>query len=107
MRTSEASGAGAIGFRAGTEEKRGRLRAAAARPSSFDWRRRISPITLAVTVTALICATLFVAYDASRTLSELHRERALAEIVLSLPAASRASGIFTPVSDTSIASKRK
>lgn len=58
MRSSEASGAGAIGFRAG------------------QTKRTPSPLTTAVAATAFLAATLFTAYDAVRTFTDLRAELA-------------------------------
>ncbi len=61
MRSSEAPGAGALGFRASKGTGKGRLRPV--KPQSFSLSR-IAPVA----TTAFLAATLFLAYDAATTL---------------------------------------
>lgn len=70
MRSSDATGAGAEGFGIGQGET-GKVKAGRVETSfRFDISSRISPITIAVALTAFLAATLFVIFDAARTLED-------------------------------------
>lgn len=78
MRSAESSGASVTGFGAGkgkaeTHRQSGNGHAPVARPS----RPGLSPITVAVALTALLSATLFVIYDTASTLEDARRELAV------------------------------
>lgn len=66
MRSSEVSGAGALGFRVGSRKDKTR------RAAAHSWR--FTRTTAAVAATAFLAATLFVAYDTTRTVSAVHRD---------------------------------
>ena len=68
MRSSDASGAGALGFRAGSRNDR-------QRPSASAWQ--FSRTTAAVAATAFLAASLFVAYDAARTFASARQDLAV------------------------------
>lgn len=72
MRSSDASGAGALGFRAGTRNDTKRRRTS---PSVPAWR--FSRTTAAVAATAFLAASLFVAYDAAQTFSVVRQDLAI------------------------------
>ncbi len=75
MRSSEASGAGADGFRVGTGTTNQRLRMRSTRRGKSDaWHQRLSPTTMSVALTALFAATLFVIYDTAKTFDDVRRE---------------------------------
>lgn len=67
MRSAETSGVGANGFQADQDRA---TAASAARPSHRTGYLPVSPITLAVAITAVLAATLFIAYDTVSTLME-------------------------------------
>ena len=73
MRSSDASGAGALGFRAGTrnDRKRRGTRSPSALALSF------SRTTAAVAATAFLAASLFVAYDIAHTFANLRQDLAI------------------------------
>ena len=78
MRSAEASGASVTGFGAGkgkadTHRRDDSGLAQVAHPC----RPGVSPITVAVALTALLCATLFVIYDTARTFDDARRELAV------------------------------
>ncbi|MDB5474291.1 MAG: histidine kinase, partial [Devosia sp.] len=71
MRSAELSDAGAEGFGVG----KGATKSAGAKANSRgvlrrSFRNMISPITAAVALTSVLCATLFVIYDTARTLEQ-------------------------------------
>jgi len=75
MRSSEASGAGANGFRVG----RGMIgeppgSASGERDVPHPWHHRFSPVTTAVALTAFLAATLFIIYDTAKTFDDARRE---------------------------------
>lgn len=83
MRSAEASGASATGLGAGKgkaasrrQQEKGRNSAARALGINF------SPITLAVGLTALLSAALFVVYDTARTFDDTQRELAVIGMAL-------------------------
>jgi two-component system cell cycle sensor histidine kinase PleC len=67
MRSAESSGAGADGFGAGKTALQGGRSKAAQAPAnrSFFFRHHLSPVTVAVGITALLGAALFTLYDVS------------------------------------------
>lgn len=69
MRSSEASGAGALGFRVG-RKARARLRRVRVPGFELPLFGQITPTTVSVAATAFVAAALFLAYDATRTLSD-------------------------------------
>ena len=87
MRSSDASGAGALGFRAGTRNDRKRRGTRSA--SALAWR--FSRTTTAVAATAFLAASLFVAYDAAQTLSAVRRDLAFIGDMLAADLASRST----------------
>ncbi|GLQ55071.1 sensor histidine kinase [Devosia nitrariae] len=92
MRSSDASGAGAEGFGVGQGET-GKVEAAGIKTGfRFDIGGRISPITVAVGLTAFLAATLFVIFDAARTLEDARGQlrligKAVATDLATMPAA--------------------
>lgn len=70
MRSTEASGAGAHGFRASNAKGKGRLRRVVVHSSRVPLLGRITPITLSVAATAFFAAALFVVYDSAVTLGK-------------------------------------
>lgn len=78
MRSAESSGASVTGFGAG-KGKADRHRQPSRSRSAFatHFRFGLSPMTRAVALTALISATLFVIYDAARTIEDARRELAI------------------------------
>ena len=78
MRSAEASGASVTGF--GTAENKAiyrRLANGRNTPASRSHGFVFSPITFAVMLTALLSASLFVAYDTARTFDDARREMAV------------------------------
>lgn len=75
MRSAETSGAGAEGFGVG----KGATRASKAKSAKAKaaLKRQISPVTLSVALTALLCAGLFTAYDAMRTFQDTQHHLSL------------------------------
>lgn len=73
MRSSDASGAGALGFRAGTRNDR--KRRGTRSPSALALR--FSRTTAAVAATAFLAASLFVAYDIAHTFANLRQDLAI------------------------------
>lgn len=77
MRSSEVSGADANGFGMGDGQDDRRLRRqGTTEPKGFG-HRALTPVTLAVAVTAFAAATLFIVYDVATTLGDVKRELAL------------------------------
>lgn len=74
MRSAETSGASATGFGAGKGQSSSRRLPKGRKPSSWPFRIALSPIAIAVGVTASVAAALFVAYDTVRTFEEVRRE---------------------------------
>ena len=75
MRSAEASGASVTGFGAGKGQAGSRRPASKGQaPNAWPFRITLSPITLAVALTALLAAGLFVAYDIARTFDDARRE---------------------------------
>lgn len=70
MRSSGASGAGALGFRVGTDTPSKRSRPI----NRLQLRWRLSHTSAAVAATAFLAASLFVAYDVARTFAEVRSE---------------------------------
>src|SRR5690606_25014244 len=93
MRSSGASGAGALGFRVGTASNTKRRSLPKALLSALDFSRT----TAAVAATAFLAASLFVAYDINRTISDAQQslviigEMLAAEIALRSPAEASAA----------------
>jgi two-component system cell cycle sensor histidine kinase PleC len=73
MRSSDASGAGALGFRAGTRNDRKRR----GTRSSSALALRFSRTTAAVAATAFLAASLFVAYDIAHTFAVVRQDLAI------------------------------
>lgn len=105
MRSSEVSGAGALGFRAGSRSNS--QRRTSKKSSASLWR--FSRTTAAVAATAFLAAGLFVAYDAARTFDDMRRELLLvgraivAEIETLSPADASASLIASGARFTNVA----
>lgn len=81
MRSAEASGASVTGFGAGmgkAEIRRQSNQGNIARPFAIA----LTPVALAVAVTAMVSASLFVAYDTARTFEEARRELSIIGSVL-------------------------
>ncbi|MBJ3785187.1 sensor histidine kinase [Devosia sediminis] len=70
MRSSEISGAGALGFRAGSRKNENRLK-----PAATVWR--FSRTSAVVAATAFLSASLFVAYDVAHTFGGIRQELAI------------------------------
>ena len=71
MRPTETSGAGAEGFGVGNSATiQGKAEAAKRAIRNWISKHGISPLTASVTLTALLCAALFTAYDTGRTFSD-------------------------------------
>jgi two-component system cell cycle sensor histidine kinase PleC len=70
MRSSEASGADALGFRVGSRKNEYRPR-----PSAVAWR--FSRTSAIVAATAFLSATLFVAYDVAHTFTGIRQDLAI------------------------------
>jgi len=85
MRSADLSGAGAMGFGAGNGMTNDYRRDG--RGKGFDLfstlRLKLSPITTAVALTAVLAATLFVVSDTIRTLEDERRQTALADHLVS------------------------
>ena len=83
MRSAEASGASVTGFGAGKGQT-GKLRSTSEGETPAVWPFRIvlSPIAIAVGLTATLAATLFVVYDTARTFEDARRELAIIGNVL-------------------------
>ncbi|WP_332694108.1 sensor histidine kinase [Devosia sp.] len=78
MRSAEASGASVTGFGAGKGKADTRRQSSSGiAPVAHPSRPGFSPITVAVALTALLSATLFVIYDAARTFDDARRELAV------------------------------
>ncbi|WP_338722988.1 ATP-binding protein [Devosia sp. XK-2] len=96
MRSSEASGAGALGFRAGSRK----------RPSSaphligtlFAWH--FSRTSAAVAATAFLAASLFIVYDVTRTFAGMQHELAAIGEMLAADIALRSPADAQAVLDT-------
>jgi two-component system, cell cycle sensor histidine kinase PleC len=73
MRSSDASGAGALGFRAGTRNDTKRRRKQLSPASLWQFTRT----SAAVAATAFVAAGLFVVYDAAQTLSAVRHDLAV------------------------------
>lgn len=110
MRSSGASGAGALGFRVGTGFK-SKHRRPTRRTASF---KRFTRTTAAVAATAFLAASLFVIYDATRTFSGVRRdllvigEMLAADLALRSPEGARkvieaSEGLFGGVMQASLA----
>lgn len=83
MRSAEASGASVTGFGAGKGQAGFRRPVSKGQtPTAWPFRITLSPITLAVTLTALLAAGLFVAYDIARTFDDVRRELSIIGAVL-------------------------
>jgi two-component system cell cycle sensor histidine kinase PleC len=76
MRSSEAAGAGATRFGVGRGERRRRSPPAGAYNSTLT-NLRPSPVSLAIALTSLLAAVLFVAYDTARTVEAERHELSL------------------------------
>ena len=74
MRSSEASGVGAIGFGADKGEHVWRLRPFGTTASRRSARLVATPATMAVAVTAFLAAFVFVLYDATTSLGDTRRQ---------------------------------
>ena len=71
MRSAETSGASATGFSAGKGQAGFRRQTMKGQsPTAWPFRISFTPVTAAVTMTALLAATLFVVYDAARTFED-------------------------------------
>jgi two-component system cell cycle sensor histidine kinase PleC len=88
MRSSGASGAGALGFRVGPDKDKRRSRHHRATASSWRFGRT----TAAVAATAFLAASLFVVYDATRTLAGVRRDLAVIGDMLAADLANRSVG---------------
>src|SRR5215217_623465 len=80
MRSAEASGASATGFGAGKGKGQTDLRRRATKGSTpvvRPSRLHLSPITVAVALTAVLAASLFVIYDTVRSFEDARRELAV------------------------------
>ena len=83
MRSAEASGASVTGFGAGKGQAGSRRPESKGQtPAAWPFGITFSPITLAVALTSLLGATLFVAYDTARTFDEARRDLAIVGAVL-------------------------
>lgn len=75
MRSAETSGVGANGFGAGKgRADKSPVNDKGRKPPRLLLRPVLSPITMAVALTSLLSATLFVVYDAARTLEDARRD---------------------------------
>lgn len=83
MRSAEASGASAAGFGAGKDKAASRRPSAKGRPpAAWPFRMSLTPITVAVALTAIVAATFFVIYDTARTFEDARRELSIVGHVL-------------------------
>lgn len=83
MRSAEASGASVTGFGAGKGQAGSRRQTRAGQaPAIHPFRINLSPIAVAVAVTSMIAAALFVVYDTARTFEDARRELAIIGRVL-------------------------
>jgi two-component system cell cycle sensor histidine kinase PleC len=87
MRSSDASGAGALGFRAGTRNDTKRRRKQHSPASLWQFTRT----SAAVAATAFVAAGLFVVYDAAQTLSAERRHLAVIGDMLAADLATRST----------------
>jgi two-component system cell cycle sensor histidine kinase PleC len=87
MRSSEAPGAGALGFRAGTGKDRQFSRSRTSAAS----RWRLSRSSAAVAATAFLSASLFVAYDIAHTISGARTDLAVIADMLATDLAGRSA----------------
>lgn len=83
MRSAETSGAGANGFGAAQTTDRGSAARREPKPARTPRVAALSPITVAVATTSLLCASLFIAYDTARTLQQAEHDLALPRQILS------------------------
>lgn len=101
MRSAEASGASVTGFGTGKGQAGSRrpvsMRAETA-PVSRPFRIALSPITMAVALTAVLAATLFVIYDAARTFDDARRDLSIIGTAL----ASEISGMSAEAANAAI-----
>ncbi|MGB3336835.1 MAG: HAMP domain-containing sensor histidine kinase [Devosia sp.] len=75
MRSAEASGASVTGFGAGKDHTSSRRPTGKGpTPTAWPFRIALSPIAVAVALTASLAATLFVVYDTARTFEDARRE---------------------------------
>jgi two-component system, cell cycle sensor histidine kinase PleC len=87
MRSSDASGAGALGFRAGTRNDTKRRRKQLSPASLWQFTRT----SAAVAATAFVAAGLFVVYDAAQTLSSVRHDLAVIGELLAADLATRST----------------
>jgi two-component system, cell cycle sensor histidine kinase PleC len=87
MRSSDASGAGALGFRAGTRNDTKRRRKQLSPASLWQFTRT----SAAVAATAFVAAGLFVVYDAAQTLSAVRHDLAVIGDLLAADLATRST----------------
>lgn len=87
MRSSDASGAGALGFRAGTRNDTKRRRKQLSPASLWQFTRT----SAAVAATAFVAAGLFVVYDAAQTLSAVRHDLAVIGELLATDLATRST----------------
>ncbi|MHA6298101.1 sensor histidine kinase [Devosia sp. CAU 1758] len=85
MRSSGASGAGALGFRVGTGKSQSRLKPHKSIASFWCFSRT----SAAVAATAFLAASLFVAYDATHTFTGVRRDLAVIGDMLAADIATR------------------
>lgn len=91
MRSADISGASATGFGAGKATSEDHRPATVPPPASLLTRLGVTPLTMAVLLTAWLAAGLFVAYDAMRSLDDHRRGLAVSQIAPELLMAADAS----------------
>ena len=83
MRSAEASGASVAGFGAGKGKAGSRRQTSGGQtPTAWPFRISLSPITIAVAMTSMLAAGLFVVYDTARTFEDARRELSIIGQVL-------------------------
>ena len=83
MRSAEASGASVTGFGAGKGEAVSCRPTSKGRPpTAWPFRMSFTPVTVAVALTSIVAATLFVIHDTARTFEDARRELSIVGHVL-------------------------